>query len=69
MGLISNLKQNDTLASIYKIYKRIVIKYYYGLHHVSPTFNFGGKCKISQDLKAGDYSYIGNNCLIYPNVS
>jgi acetyltransferase-like isoleucine patch superfamily enzyme len=69
MGLISNLKQNDTLASIYKIYKRIVIKYYYGLHQVSPTFNFGGKCKISQDLKAGDYSYIGNNCLIYPNVS
>ncbi|WP_369753140.1 DapH/DapD/GlmU-related protein [Flavobacterium sp. WC2409] len=69
MGVISALKNSDSLASLYRLYKRIKIRFLYGLKFVHPTFNIGGKCKISPDLIAGEYAFIGKNSLIYPGVS
>ncbi|RYY32535.1 MAG: CatB-related O-acetyltransferase [Sphingobacteriaceae bacterium] len=69
MGLIDKIKQNDSLANLYRSYKRFIIKYLYSLKNVHPTFNIGGKCKISKDLKAGAYSYVGRNSFIYPRVT
>lgn len=52
-----------------KIKRKILIKYY-RLHNVHPTFlaTFG-LSQVSNDLKAGAFSYVGPNCIIYPNVS
>jgi acetyltransferase-like isoleucine patch superfamily enzyme len=69
MSLINLLKNNDTLAFGYRIIKRIIIRYYYGLDKVHNTFNIGGKSKISKDLLAAEFSYINKGCLIYPGVS
>lgn len=69
MNLKEKIKQSDSLAFIYRIYKRFLIRYVYGLKNVHPTFNFAGKCKISTDFVADEYSYIGNNCTIYPGVT
>jgi acetyltransferase-like isoleucine patch superfamily enzyme len=69
MGVISTLKKSDSLASLYRFYKRIKIRFLYGLKFVHPTFNIGGKCKISPDLIAGEYAFVGKNAIIYPGVS
>lgn len=69
MRFIKILKNNDKIANLYRFYKRFVIRYVYGLKQVHPTFNIGGKINISKDFSAGEYSYVGNNCLIYPGVS
>lgn len=69
MSLLKELKNNDTLASIYRFYKRLKILYFYRLKYVHPTFNIGGKSCISKDLVAGEYSYIGPGGVIYPGVS
>lgn len=52
-----------------KIKRKILIKYY-GLKNVHPTFlaTFG-LSQVSNDIKAGAYSYIGPNSIIYPKVS
>lgn len=69
MDIISKLKQSDELAVLYRYFKRFIIRYIYGLKYVHKTFNIGGKCKISKDFSADEFSYVGNNCLIYPGVS
>ena len=69
MGIFRNIKNNDTLAAIYRAYKRFKIKYIYGLKNVHSTFNIGGKSRISPDLIADEYSYISFGCLIYPGVT
>lgn len=69
MGIISKLKQNDTLAMGFRFLKRLKIRYIYKLKYVHSTFNIGGSCTISPDLVAGEYSYLGKNVLIYPGVS
>jgi acetyltransferase-like isoleucine patch superfamily enzyme len=69
MSVISKLKESDKLAVVYRFFKRFFIKYVYGLKNVHSTFNIGGSCKISKDFAAGEFSYVGNNCLIYPGVS
>lgn len=45
------------------IYRR-----WYGLKNVHKTFYLGGKGQISKDLVAGEYSFIGSKCVIYPLV-
>ncbi len=69
MPLVNSLKNNDTLAFGYRLLKRFIIRYYYGLRNVHHTFNIGGKSRISKDLVAGEFSYINKGCLIYPGVS
>ncbi|UCS95684.1 antibiotic acetyltransferase [Echinicola marina] len=39
-----------------------------GLNNVDKTFYMGKNVKVSKDLVAGKYSYIGVNSIIYPNV-
>lgn len=63
-----NIKKNDALASIYRLLKRLYIRYIYGLKHVHPTFNIGGKVSLSKDLTAEEYSFVGKNSIIYPGV-
>lgn len=40
----------------------------YGLKFISRTCLVCKRCQISKDLQAGDYSYIGPGCIIYPKV-
>lgn len=49
--------------------KRKCLIRWYGLKNVHPTFlaTFGIK-HISKDFKAGAYSYVGPNCIIYPKT-
>ena len=52
-----------------KIKRKVLIKYY-GLKNVHPTFLASfGLSKVSNDIYAGAYSYIGPNCIIYPHVT
>lgn len=69
MSLITRLKQRDSIAFVYRKIKRLVIKYIYGLNYVHPTFNIGGRCSISKDFQADEYSYVGVGCIIYPGVA
>jgi len=68
MNLFSGLRKSDNLAAIYRFYRRLIIKYVYGLKNVHKTFFIGGKVSISKDLITEEYVYAGNNCLIYPKV-
>lgn len=69
MDFYNKLRQSDSLAQLYRFFKRLYIRYIYGLKNVHKTFNIGGRCTISKDFKANEYSYVGSNCLIYPGVS
>lgn len=44
------------------------IRYRYGLKNVDRTFYMNSGCKVSSDLKAGAYVFVGFNCVIYPKV-
>lgn len=48
--------------------KRFYLIKKYRLKSVHSTFYLAGHSKISKDFKAGAYSYVGPNCLIYPRV-
>ena len=69
MSIIIKLKENDSLAFVFRFFKKLFIKYYYGMKNVHSSFNIGGSCFISKDFKAAEYSYVGKNCEIYPGVS
>lgn len=69
MKIIEILKESDDIALLYRSLKRLKSKYWYGLKNVHNTFNIGGKCKISPDLIAEEYVYVGENAKIYPGVS
>ena len=56
---------------IHKIGRLVKQKFYilnYHLRFVHPTTYIAGHSKIAKDFKAGAYSYIGPNCIIYPKV-
>lgn len=46
----------------------LVLRRFYGFSKVHKTFYMGGISKISNDLVADEFSYIGSNCHIYPKV-
>lgn len=55
-----------------KFYREVKMIYYrkkYRLKNVDKTFYMVGYSKLSSDLKAGKFAYIGPNCLIYSRVS
>lgn len=68
-SIIDRLKESDSLAMLYRAYKRFLVRYLYGLKNVHPTFNIGGKSIISKDLQADAFSFVGHGCNIYPGVS
>ena len=58
-------------ASAYRIARRIVGRwrhFRYGLRSVHPTFYLGLGGRISKDLIADAYSFVGPECLIGPKV-
>tara|TARA_R110002020_G_scaffold417571_1_gene626728 strand:- start:31318 stop:31890 length:573 start_codon:yes stop_codon:yes gene_type:complete len=66
--MLTYLKQQNSLAYIVRFFKYLYIKYVYRLNYVHRTFNIGGKCSISCDFQAAEYSYVGKGCVIYPGV-
>ena len=51
-------------------FKRFVLIKWYGLKYVHPTFLATTGIKhISKDFRAGAFSYVGPNSIIYPNTS
>lgn len=57
------------VKEFYKSVRMFFLKKVKGLKNVHSTFYIGKGCKLSKDLIAGPYSYIGNNSEIYPKVS
>lgn len=47
----------------------VIAKLWYRLKHVSSLFIPSLNCNISKDFKAGCYSYVGPNSVIYPKVA
>lgn len=58
----------EKLRKRYRALRMFLLRKKLGLKNVHNTFYLGGKSKISKDLVAGAYAYIGPNCLIYPKV-
>ncbi|MDQ1805379.1 CatB-related O-acetyltransferase [Chryseobacterium sp. PTM-20240506] len=56
------------IRQLYRDLKMRFFRLSYGLKNVHKTFYMGGKSEISGDLQAGEYSYIGPGCVIYPKV-
>lgn len=59
----------NKLKKLYREIRMTYLRKKYHLNNVHKTFYIGGKSKISSDLKAGPYSYIGPNSIVYPKVS
>lgn len=64
------MKTHPTIIKLlYRNIKMIIYRRWYGLKNVHSTFYMGGKSKISKDLIAEEYVYIGRGAVIYPKVS
>lgn len=59
----------NKLRKLYRDIRMFFLRKKYKLKNVHKTFYVGGKASISSDFKAGAYSYIGPNCIVYPKVS
>ncbi|MCL7763381.1 acyltransferase [Polaribacter sp. Z014] len=59
----------NKLRKLYRDIRMFFLRKKYKLNSVHKTFYAGGRSHISFDLKAGPYSYIGPNCIIYPKVT
>ena len=59
----------NKLRKLYRDIRMFFLRKKYKFINVHNTFYLGGKSSISSDLKAGSYSYIGPNCIVYPKVS
>ena len=54
---------------IYRFFRMLFLRQIYGFKNVHSTFYLGGNSsKISSDITAGAYSYVGPNCIVYPKV-
>ena len=53
---------------IYRNLRMVYLRKKLKLTKVHKTFYMGGKSFVSSDLKAGFYSYIGPNCILYKKV-
>lgn len=60
----------QTLNERLRWLKRWYCRHRYGLHNVHPKFLASfGLGKVSRDVRAGAYAYIGPGCHIYPHVT
>lgn len=62
------MKIKHSLHNFCRMLKRKYFVSKYHLKYVHSTFYLGGNSKISSDLHADAYSYVGPGCMIYPNV-
>jgi acetyltransferase-like isoleucine patch superfamily enzyme len=58
----------NKLRECYRNIRMSILRKKYGLNNVHDTFYLGGKSKVSSDLVAGFYSFIGTESFIYPKV-
>lgn len=58
----------NKIREFYRIIRMMIIRRKYNLRNVHKTFYVGGSSKISSDLIADEYVYIGPNSIIYPKV-
>ena len=66
--MIKYLKTNKRVYLFFRSLKMSFIRKRYGLKFVSKSSYFCRKSRISKDLIAGDYVYVGPNCIITPKV-
>jgi acetyltransferase-like isoleucine patch superfamily enzyme len=66
--MIEYLKSNKSLYLLLRRLRMVLIRKKYRLKYVSKTFYMVGRSRISNDLHAEAYSYIGDNCFIGPKV-
>lgn len=56
------------LRRLFRNTRMFILRKKIGLKNVHSTFYLGGRSRISKDLKAAKYTYIGPDCIIYPKV-
>lgn len=56
------------IRKYFRYFRVFVLKYLLGYKNLHYTFYFGYGCKISKDLVAGPFSFIGSKCVIYSDV-
>ncbi len=56
------------IKGILRQIKRTYYRYKYGLKNISKTCLVCKGCKVSKDLEAKEYTFVGPNCIIYPKV-
>ncbi len=69
MWLDRLIRSNDALRRLARRGKMALVRRWYGLRHVHPTFYMGGAGDIARDFRAGPHSYVGRDCCICPRVS
>lgn len=57
------------IRKFYRLLRMLFLRNILGLKNVHNTFYMSGISKISSDLNAGKYSYIGSGCTIYKQVT
>lgn len=62
------LRSNPSIRNLIRLLKTFVYKKYYRLRMVDKYCYFGGRVDVASNLIAKEYSFIGNNCIICPNV-
>ena len=58
----------NKVRKFYRNIRMFYLRKILNLKNVHSTFYLGGRSSVSSDLVADAYSYIGQNCIIYPNV-
>jgi acetyltransferase-like isoleucine patch superfamily enzyme len=69
MWLGELIRGNDRLRRLARAARMALLRPWYGLRNVHPTFYMGGRGEIARDFRAGPHSYVGRDCCICPRVS
>ncbi len=59
----------NRIRHVYRILRMFYLRKRFNLKYVSKSFYLGKSTKLSSDLIAKDFSYIGPNSIIYPKVN
>lgn len=63
------VRANESLYDAYRAVRMAVVRRRHRLRNVHPTFYLCSGCRISNDLVAGAYSFINEDCIVYPRVT
>jgi len=67
--IASSIRRHQKLRKMVRKYKMELVRRWYCLENVHPTFYLGGRADIASDFKAGPFSYVGRDCCICPRVN
>jgi len=59
---------NIMIRKIYRNVKMSIYRWRYSLKNVDKSFYMGGASQIASDFRAGEFSFLGPGCIIYPMV-